>query len=165
MAKKRPGVLLYFDVRPSLRRLSLEEKGRLFEAILDYGELGEPPQFDGMLGIAWDFIQPRLDVDADRYDQRCRQAQEAAQKRWGKQSNAGECERIKVDAENASSTTTPHTPSTTTPHTPSTGTTATGRKGGAGGKAVIGSVGHTVTEGEFVAMREAAMRKLASHTP
>lgn len=157
MAKKRPGVLLYFDVRPSLRRLSLEEKGRLFEAILDYGELGEPPQFDGMLGIAWDFIQPRLDVDADRYDQRCRQAQEAAQKRWGKQSDAGECERIKVDAESANST--------TSPHTPSTATTAAGRKGGAGGREKREQAGYTVTEGEFNSLRNTAIEKLTKHIP
>lgn len=157
MAKKRPGVLLYFDVRPSLRRLSLEEKGQLFEAILDYGELGEPPQFDGMLGIAWDFIQPRLDVDADRYDQRCRQAQEAAQKRWGKQSDAGECERIKFDAESANSTTFPHTPSTTT--------TAAGRKGGAGEREKREQAGYTVTEGEFNSLRNTAIEKLTKHIP
>lgn len=157
MSKKRPGVLLYFDVRPSLRRLSLEEKGRLFEAILDYGEQGEPPQFDGMLGIAWDFIQPRLDIDAERYDQRCRQAQEAAQKRWGKQSDAGECERIKVNTESANST--------TSPHTYSDSEKMTDRKGDVGGRGRIDHAGHTVTEGEFIALREAAIRKLASHTP
>lgn len=157
MAKKRPGVLLYFDVRPSLRRLSLEEKGRLFEAILDYGELGEPPQFDGMLGIAWDFIQPRLDVDADRYDQRCRQAQEAAQKRWGKQSNAGECERIKVDVESANPT--------TYPHIHSTATTATERKGGAGGREKREQSGYTMTEGEFNSLRNTAIEKLTKYIP
>lgn len=61
---KRPGIMLYFEVRPALRRLSDEEKGRLFEAILDYGENGILPIFDGCLGVAWDFIQPRIDADS-----------------------------------------------------------------------------------------------------
>lgn len=65
--KGRPGVMLYFDVRPCIKRLTTEEKGQLFEAILDYGELGVFPEFEGMLGIAWDFISPRLDRDSEAY--------------------------------------------------------------------------------------------------
>lgn len=62
--------MLYFDLRPALRRLSPEERGLLFEAILDYGEHGVLPEFDGGLGIAWDFIQPRIDQDAMRYEEK-----------------------------------------------------------------------------------------------
>lgn len=57
----RPGVMFYFDVRPCLKRLTDEDKGRLFEAILDFGEFGVIPDFDGALGVAWDFIQPRIE--------------------------------------------------------------------------------------------------------
>lgn len=69
----RPGVMFYFDIRPCIKRLSLEEKGQLFEAILDYGEYGAIPEVDGVLGIAWDFIQPKLDLDAERYDTKVEQ--------------------------------------------------------------------------------------------
>ena len=62
--------MLFFDVRPALKRLTVEERGRLFEAILDYGELGILPEFEGGLGIVWDFIQPRIDQDAARYADR-----------------------------------------------------------------------------------------------
>lgn len=65
--KQQPGVMLYFEVRPCLERLSLEDQGQLFRAILDYGEYGIEPDFQYMLGIAWDFIRPRLDRDRDRY--------------------------------------------------------------------------------------------------
>lgn len=64
---KQPGVLLYFDVRPCLKRLSKEEKGELFEAILEYGEFGTVPEFEGSLGVAWDFIQPQIDRDRENY--------------------------------------------------------------------------------------------------
>ena len=59
----KPGVMFYFDVRPCIKRLDAAEKGRLFEAILDYGEFGVVPELDGALGVAWDFIQPKLDRD------------------------------------------------------------------------------------------------------
>lgn len=64
----RPGVMFYFEVRPCLKRLSLEEKGALFEAILDYGEFGVVPELDGVAAIAWDFVQPRIDKDGERYE-------------------------------------------------------------------------------------------------
>lgn len=74
----KPGVMFYFDVRPCIKRLNLNEKGQLFEAILDYAESGIEPELDGALGIAWDFIQPRLDQDTERYGNRVLQKQYAA---------------------------------------------------------------------------------------
>lgn len=47
----QPGVMLYFEVRPCLIRLNDGEKGQLFEAILDYGEHGIVPDFDGKRGL------------------------------------------------------------------------------------------------------------------
>lgn len=82
---KQPGVMLYFDIRPSLNRLSDGEKGRLFEAILDYGQHGVLPDFDGVLGIAWDFIQPKLDRDRERYEEIAQKRADAARVRWEKE--------------------------------------------------------------------------------
>ena len=65
--KKRPGVLLYFDIRSGMKRLSTSDKGRLFDAILDYAETGVVPDFEGGLGVAWDFIVQKLDKDAETY--------------------------------------------------------------------------------------------------
>lgn len=48
---ERPGVMLYFSLRFALKRLSYEEKGILFDAILDYGETGALPELDGVLGV------------------------------------------------------------------------------------------------------------------
>lgn len=74
----KPGVMFYFDVRPCIKRLNLNEKGQLFEAILDYAESGIEPELDGALGIAWDFIKPRLDQDTERYGNKVLQKQYAA---------------------------------------------------------------------------------------
>lgn len=82
--KKRPGVMLYFNFRPGLRRLSVEEKGLLFDAILDYGESGMQPEFDGVLGVVWDFIEPMIDADAEAYSQKCEKASQAVKTRWAR---------------------------------------------------------------------------------
>lgn len=80
----KPGVMFYFDVRPCIKRLDAAEKGRLFEAILDYGEFGVVPDLDGALGVAWDFIQPKLDRDSGRYDRQVEQRQYAVYVREAK---------------------------------------------------------------------------------
>ena len=64
----KPGMMFYFDIRPCMKRLNYEEKGQLFDAMLDYSELGIEPQLEGMSGVAWDFLRPALDRDTDRYE-------------------------------------------------------------------------------------------------
>lgn len=64
---ERPGIMLYFDMADPLKGLGYEEKGRLLEAMLDYGQFGVVPEFGGYLSIAWAFIRPKLDADAKSY--------------------------------------------------------------------------------------------------
>lgn len=64
----RPGMMIYFDIVPALELLTCEERGELFTAMLRYGMYGEVPSFTGATALAWAFMQPRLDADADRYD-------------------------------------------------------------------------------------------------
>ena len=85
---KKPGVVVYFDLRPALRRLSDEEKGRLFDAILSYGETGEEQELDGAVAIAFDFVKPRIDADADAYSRKVERRQAAANARWANAKNA-----------------------------------------------------------------------------
>lgn len=80
----KPGVMFYFDIRPCIKRLTLEEKGLLFEAILDYGEFGTIPAVDGTVGVAWDFIHQRLDRDTSRYDEKVEQTKYAVAVREAK---------------------------------------------------------------------------------
>ena len=118
--KERPGVMLYFDLRPSLKRLSLEDKGLLFECILDYAQYGELPELDGMPGIAWDFIRPRIDRDAERYQEVSESRRQAAKKRWEKQAETPQADANAFFAMQTMPTTT--TSTTTTPTTKTTST-------------------------------------------
>ena len=77
---EKPGVVLYFDVLPALRFLDYEQKGKLFEAILEYGESEKIPDFsdDPLLGMAWCFVGPRIDRDGESYGEKKEQRKYAA---------------------------------------------------------------------------------------
>lgn len=144
MAEKgRPGVMFYFEMRPCLKRLTPEEKGRLFECVLDYAQYGAVPELEGALGVAWDFLQPRIDHDAERYEEIAESRRSAARKRWDKQEQAQqtaatECTEMQPDA-NASGalqtmpTTNTNTKTKTTanssPYSVSVSTPAAGKAG------------------------------------
>lgn len=84
--KKQPGVMIYFEARNCLKRLDLEETGRLFLAILDYSEYRNEPDFSEenelALCVAWDVIKPKIDADLLRYQEKCEKNRKAAQARW-----------------------------------------------------------------------------------
>ena len=63
----KPGIMLYFDVMEPVMALSNTEKGRLLVAMLEYGQTGKEPKFEGKLALAWGFIRPRLDKDDREY--------------------------------------------------------------------------------------------------
>lgn len=68
----RPGVMLYFDMLPALKRLTKVQKADLFEALLEYAQFGVLPEFNDIgISVAWDFIQPRIDRDAQAYELKC----------------------------------------------------------------------------------------------
>lgn len=73
MAKKRPGVMLYFDMSPSVERMDIHQKAALLDAILRYGEFGEEPDFrnDPRLDVTWTFVRQRIDIDGAAYEEKC----------------------------------------------------------------------------------------------
>lgn len=64
----RPGIMVYFDMLGPIKVLPDVDKGRLFVAMLEYGQSGIAPQFDGMLALAWEFAKPKLDRDNEEYN-------------------------------------------------------------------------------------------------
>lgn len=143
---KRPGVMLYFDIRPSLKRLTTEEKGQLFEAILEYAEFEKIPKFDGCLGVAWDFIQPRIDKDRDNYRETVYKKQYAVftreAKKYGIEPPSFEVWRERPDKfyqvlshDSTNAVCYPTTTTTTTPTTTSSSTTTSTETRGIRGEA------------------------------
>ena len=65
--KGRPGVMIYFETARAIKRCSYEEKGRLFDAILEYAEFGVVPELPPPLDMVWAFIVDKIDRDSARY--------------------------------------------------------------------------------------------------
>ena len=64
----RPGIMLYFDILEPIRVLPDADKGRLLVAMLEYGQSGVVPEFNGMLALAWGFVKPKIDKDESEYN-------------------------------------------------------------------------------------------------
>lgn len=63
----RPGIMLYFDILEPIKVLPDADKGRLLVAMLEYGQSGKAPAFEGMLELAWGFVKPKIDKDEAEY--------------------------------------------------------------------------------------------------
>ena len=68
MARK-PGVMIYFDIRGTLDFLNDAECSALFKAVMEYGETGRLTQqtLPGRAKVLWPLIQADLDHDDRRY--------------------------------------------------------------------------------------------------
>ena len=134
----RPGIMLYFDILEPIKVLPDADKGRLLVAMLEYGQSGTVPEFDGMLALAWGFVKPNLDRDEEAYEKAKVQRSYAAfckQRKILKRpkvpfeewSNMTEDERERLitednEPERAVDFVASRYPTTTTPTTPSTTT-------------------------------------------
>ena len=78
---ERPGVVVYFEIEPALQLLNDAQRGRLFTGMLEYARYGVLPAFgDPLLEMAWNFVKPSIDRDAERYAKSCHQKKLAGYK-------------------------------------------------------------------------------------
>ncbi len=90
MDEGKKSVILYTEWAQPLKTLSLEDKGRIFDAILSYSETGETPHFDSAAAeMAFSFIRLRLDENAKKWSD-VRQKRREAGRLGGKQSQANQ---------------------------------------------------------------------------
>lgn len=68
----KPGVMIYFDtILPAFERLDDEQLGTLFRAVVSYAAHGEVIELDGMAGLTFDMMRPKLDRDDLKYREKC----------------------------------------------------------------------------------------------
>ena len=137
----RPGIMLYFDMLEPIKVLPADDQGRLLVAMLEYGQSGKQPQFNGMLALAWGFVKPKIDKDEAEYNQSvlrrqyatvCRERKkknepEITFDEWVKTLNAGDNHSASMmtnDDQWYPTTTTTTTPATTPTTSSATSTTA-----------------------------------------
>ena len=138
----RPGIMLYFDILDPIKVLPDADKGRLLVAMLEYGQTGVVPEFDGMLALAWGFIRPKIDKDEAEYNLSvlrrqyatvCRERKKKGEPEitfdnWVKSLDSGEHHVVSMmtnDDQWYPTTTTSTTPSTTTSTSTTTAAAAT----------------------------------------
>lgn len=61
----------YHSYRKKLVKLSDQEVGRLFRALLEYSELGETKELTGRESVAFDFIADDIDRAKSAYEEKC----------------------------------------------------------------------------------------------
>ena len=71
--KNKPGVMVYFEMRPVLDALTDEEAGQLFRAILEYGETLCEPHIPDRIVPLWPLLRSRIFFDDQRYRNMCEQ--------------------------------------------------------------------------------------------
>ncbi len=81
---QRPGVMIYFEIMPTLQNLSRTDKAVLFEAILEYGMYKTLPPMSAKLKVVWPLVQQRLDWDEEKYYQVIAKRAYSAYVRWAK---------------------------------------------------------------------------------
>ena len=79
--KSPPGVLLYREVYVCIQHLPDEDAGQLVRALFEYAFDGVVPQLPTHLALVWALLQPALDRDRERYEDRVRKAAYAADSR------------------------------------------------------------------------------------
>ena len=142
----RPGIMLYFDILEPIRVLPDDDKGRLLVAMLEYGQSGKVPQFDGELGLtlAWGFVKPKIDKDSEEYSKTVRKRQyatfcrdrkkkgepEITFEEWQESLGGGSYQMVSHDNTwYPTTTTTPATNTSTTTATAAAATTTPGNGG------------------------------------
>lgn len=81
----KESIVIYARQRAALKRLTDEQKGVLFDALLTYAGGEEPTFTDGMVMVAFDFFRAQIDTDADKYNEICKKRSDAGKKHRGNQ--------------------------------------------------------------------------------
>ena len=77
----RDSFVLYTKISEILNRVSDEQAGKLFRAIISYEETGETPMFDDpVVEIAFIPVRQELDFNNDKWDKKCQARSEAGKK-------------------------------------------------------------------------------------
>lgn len=80
---QKPGMMVYFTMTPAIKALTMEERGQLLTAMLDYAQMLKEPNFnEGGLMVAWALAKAQLDVDDAKYTAVLAKRKKAAETRW-----------------------------------------------------------------------------------
>ena len=90
---KPKGFFTYFHHEGALCKLSNEQAGLLYKALIHYGNTGELPDFadDTALQIAFTLFQAEIDYNFERYQEVCEKCSEAGKRGGRPKKNTETC--------------------------------------------------------------------------
>lgn len=68
---KRDNFVFHGEWVTAISRLPNDVRLELYDAIVQYGTTGEEPTLKSMVRVAFDFVQPTLDIDREKYRAMC----------------------------------------------------------------------------------------------
>ena len=108
-SKERPGVMVYFHLFDMLKCLDTGQVGEMMLALMAYAREGVEPAFaEQVMQVVWIGMKNAADQDKDRYEERCRNAKAAIEKRWNKE-HTDEYERMPPYTKDTNNNTTTET--------------------------------------------------------
>ena len=84
MTKERPGFMMYHDLLPQVEMMSPDEAGELLRALLVYSSTGSYDTVPRTVELILLVYIPRIDRDAECYEEKRRHTRKAAKARWEK---------------------------------------------------------------------------------
>ena len=76
----KKGFVVYLDIREQVEDLNMEQRGKLFTAMLAYGAGEDVPEMDPVTRMAFKFISAQMRRDAEKYERTCERRREAGEK-------------------------------------------------------------------------------------
>ena len=74
-------IYLYLDYLELFGEYTMEQRGRLVTAMLEYAATGVIPEFDGPERFVWPSLRGQMDRDNEKYEAKCRRNAENARSR------------------------------------------------------------------------------------
>lgn len=92
--------VMYTKYLRNIKKLTMEQRGLLFTAILSYASDQEIPELDAATDMAFSFIQEQMDRDHEVYLEKCRKRSEAGKLGGRPKANASDENQVKAKKAN-----------------------------------------------------------------
>lgn len=100
MVAEKNSFVMYTEYLKHIQKMDMEQRGKLFTAILCYAAGEEIPELDAAADMAFSFIQDRMDRDNAAYMQKCEKRREAGKLGGRPKANASDENQAKAKKAN-----------------------------------------------------------------
>ena len=100
MAGDKNSFVMYTEYLRHVQKMDMEQRGKLFTAILCYAAGKEIPELDAAADMAFSFIQDRMDRDNAAYMEKCEKRREAGKLGGRPKANGSSEKQVKAKKAN-----------------------------------------------------------------